>query len=318
MKIALLYAESRYTPWKENVDTTTVVSLFKALPKNVAGTIIHMTEPNDDLANLLSKFDFVINICYGFKGRSQADIAEWLDSQGIKHLSSGGPEQQMAQDKLYVENALIRHGISVPQSIQSPKEITPGLYITKPRKGGCHRGIEITDATAAFEKFDLNCSEDKLIQPYLIGREFSVAIIPNETGTGFETLPPLEVIPYPKRAIYMAGQSHGKTRKSYHPKLTEAEKQTIETTCLESHKALGLKFFSRVDIRLVNGVPFVLDVNTMPNMHPTKSMLPGLLKTHKLGLREFIRRLILSGEHQYNVEPRFEGTSMLTHEITYP
>ena len=191
MKIAILYAESRFTPWRENIDTKTVIHLYKSLPKSAEGTIIHMTKPNEELGKLLSKFDFVINLCYGYSHLSQADVAEWLDQNNIKHLSSGGIQQQMAQDKLFVENALIDHEVAVPKSIQQLSEISQGLYISKPRKGGCHRGIEITDAQTAFEKFESNCSEGKLTQPYLIGREFSVAIIPNETGTGFETLPPV-------------------------------------------------------------------------------------------------------------------------------
>ncbi len=302
MKIAILYAESRFTPWRENIDTKTVIHLYKSLPKSAEGTIIHMTKPNEELGKLLSKFDFVINLCYGYSHLSQADVAEWLDQNNIKHLSSGGIQQQMAQDKLFVENVLIDHEVAVPKSIQQLSEISQGLYISKPRKGGCHRGIEITDAQTAFEKFESNCSEGKLTQPYLIGREFSVAIIPNETGTGFETLPPLEVIPYPKRTIYLAGQSHGKTRKNYHPILTTIEKNNIIDGCLTAHRALGLTFFSRIDVRLVGDTAFILDVNTMPNMHPTKSMLPGLLKTHKIGMREFMRRLISMGQRIYSTD----------------
>jgi D-alanine-D-alanine ligase-like ATP-grasp enzyme len=311
MKIAVLYAESRFTPWKENVDITTVINLIKALPKHAQGSIVHMTEPNHALANLLRTYDFVINVCYGFHELSQADIAEWLDANKIKHLSSGGIQQQMAQDKLYVEQVLTDHNISVPKSIQNCAEITPGLYICKPRKGGCHRGIEITDAQTAFEHFEANSAEDKLTQPYLVGREFSVAIIPNENGNGFETLPPLEVIPYPKRTIYLAGQSHGKTRRSYHPTLTDKQKHNIINACLSAHKSLGLTFFSRVDVRLLGETAYVLDVNTMPNLHPTKSMLPGLLKTHKVSMREFLCRVVRMGEQIYksehltNKEPNF-------------
>ena len=49
---------------------------------------------------------------------------------------------------------------------------------------------------------------------------------------------------------------------------------------------------SRVDIRMINEIPYVLDVNTMPNLHPTQSMFPALLKNHKIGMQIFIERLI--------------------------
>ena len=318
MKIAILYAESRFTPWRENIDTLTAISLFRAFPKNAQGTLVHMTQPNIELAQLLSKFDLVLNLCYGFHNLSQADVACWLDDHQIKHLSSAGEQQQKAQDKFYVENVLTKNNITAPQSIQQLADINQGLYITKPRKGGCHRGIEITDAKTAFERFEINMADDKLTQPYLIGREFSVAIIPNKTSEGFEILPPLEVIPYPKRTIYLAGQSHGKTRRSYHPTLSNEERFRLEQACIGAHNALGLSFFSRVDIRMVDDIPFVLDVNTMPNMHPTKSMLPGLLKTHKIGLPEFVRRLIGMGELKYNLKGLGASSPSGVHEITYP
>lgn len=316
MKVAVLYAESRYTPWRENVDTPTAISLFKAIPTTAQGSIVHMTEPSKALANLLLKFDFVINLCYGFNSHSQADIAEWLDNHQIRHLSSSGKQQQLAQDKLYVETALIQSNISAPKSIQLRSEINHGLYISKPRKGGCHRGIEIIDAQTAFEKFEKYCAEAKLTQPYLMGREFSVAIIPNATGDDFQILPPLEVIPCPKRIVYLAGQSYGKTRRSYHPALTATHRESIEQACIGAHRALNLNFFSRVDIRLVGDTPFVLDVNTMPNLHPTKSMLPGLLKTHKVTLKELVRRLISMGQLHYVKHDTQLTNSRNNHYIT--
>jgi D-alanine-D-alanine ligase len=317
MKIAILYAESRYTPWKENIDTLTALSIFYALPQSSQGSIIHMTEPNDSLAKLLSQFDYVINLCYGFNALSQADIADWLDKHQIKHLSSSGRQQQLAQDKWHVENALLQKNINAPKSVLQHSDISQGLYIVKPRKGGCHRGIEIMDAQMAFEKFETHCTEDKLTQPYLIGREFSVAIIPNEKGDSFEILPPLEVIPYPRRIVYLAGQSHGKTRRSYHPVLSKIQRERIEQACIDAHTALELSFFSRVDIRMIGDTPFILDINTMPNLHPTKSMLPGLLKTHKIGMREFIRRLIAMGQQRYDKNGAASSNSNIEHEITF-
>lgn len=310
LKIGILYAESRFTPWKENIDTQTVVSLYRALPKDSLGTIIHMVEPCQELAQLLRRFDYVINACYGFKKHSQADIACWLDAEKVRHLSSGGMQQQMAQDKLEVENILLANGLDVPISIQSVSDLEGDLFIAKPRFGGCHRGIEVLDYNGAHDNFSQWQSQNKLVQPYLLGREFSIAVIPTETGDAFTTLPPLEVIPFPKRAIYLAGQSHGTTRRSYFPNITPVEFESLQHTAIAAHKALGLTFMSRVDIRYKNGIAYILDVNTMPNLHPTKSMLPGLLKVHKIGKKAFIGRLILMGDRIYTkpLKPQLSDT----------
>lgn len=292
LKIGILYSESKFTPWKENIDTETLISLYRALPKNAIGTIIHMTEPNKDMADLLKRYDLIINVCYGFDSYNQADIAAWLDANNIAHMSSGGAQQQKAQDKLWVEKILLQNGLFVPVSIENASNLHHQLYISKPRFGGCHRGIEIFNAEEVPDHFQ-NCSaENKLIQPYLIGREFSIAIIPNENGTQYEALPPLEVIPFPKRDIYLAGQSHGKTRRSYFPNIHSEMSNSLCDAAVSAHNALDLKFMSRVDVRWVDNTPYILDVNTMPNLHPRKSMLPGLLKVHKIGLATLLKRSI--------------------------
>jgi D-alanine-D-alanine ligase len=293
LKIGILYSESKFTPWRENIDTETLISLYRALPKNAVGTIIHMTEPNKDMADLLKRYNLIINVCYGFDSYNQADIATWLDENNITHLSSGGAQQQKAQDKLWVEQLLLESGLFVPVSLQNTNNLHHNLYISKPRFGGCHRGIEIFTAEEVQVHFQKCSAENKLIQPYLIGREFSIAIIPNENGTQYEALPPLEVIPFPKRDIYLAGQSHGKTRKSYFPNIDSEMLNSLCDAAVSAHNALDLKFMSRVDVRWVNNTPYILDVNTMPNLHPRKSMLPGLLKVHKIGLATLLKRSIV-------------------------
>ncbi|NBU48470.1 MAG: hypothetical protein EBS34_13730, partial [Flavobacteriales bacterium] len=64
------------------------------------------------------------------------------------------------------------------------------------------------------------------------------------------------------------------------------------SAAIKSHKTLNLEYMSRVDFRMINETPYVLDVNTMPNLHPTQSMFPALLKIHKIGISSFIQRLI--------------------------
>ncbi len=292
LKIGILYSESKFTPWRENIDTETLISLYRALPKNATGAIIHMTNPNKDMADLLKRYNLIINVCYGFDNYNQADIATWLDENNITHLSSGGAQQQKAQDKLWVEQLLLESGLFVPVSLQNTNNLHHNLYISKPRFGGCHRGIEIFTAEEVPVHFQKCSAENKLIQPYLIGREFSIAIIPNEDGTQYEALPPLEVIPFPKRDIYLAGHSHGKTRKNFFPNIDSVMLNSLCDAAVSAHNALDLKFLSRVDIRWVDNTPYILDVNTMPNLHPRKSMLPGLLKVHKIGLTTLLKRSI--------------------------
>ena len=290
--VAILYAESQFTPWQENINLNTVLNVNKSIPQEFNTSIIHMTEPNASLASLLKQFHWVFNMCYGFGRHSQADIAMWLDKNNITHLSSNGIAQYIAQDKVTVEKRLIEVGIDVPQSLESPLNLTHDFYISKPRLGGCHRDIEIVHQSEVTKNWQRWKLEGKIIQPYLLGREFSVAILPTEDGNEMTSLPPLEIIPTPARTVFIAGSSMGKTKRDFFPLLNDIELDNINNAAIKAHKTLNLQYMSRVDIRMIGNIPYVLDVNTMPNLHPTQSMFPALLRMHKIGMTNFIARLI--------------------------
>ena len=255
--VAILYAESQFTPWQENINLNTVLNVNKSIPQEFNTSIIHMTEPNASLASLLKQFHWVFNMCYGFGRHSQADIAMWLDKNNITHLSSNGIAQYIAQDKVTVEKRLIEVGIDVPQSLESPLNLTHDFYISKPRLGGCHRDIEIVHQSEVTKNWQR-----------------------------------LEIIPTPARTVFIAGSSMGKTKRDFFPLLNDIELDNINNAAIKAHKTLNLQYMSRVDIRMIGNIPYVLDVNTMPNLHPTQSMFPALLRMHKIGMTNFIARLI--------------------------
>ena len=311
--VAILYAESQFTPWQENINLNTVLNVNKSIPQEFNTSIIHMTEPNAALASLLKQFNWVFNMCYGFGRHSQADIAMWLDKNNITHLSSNGIAQYIAQDKLTAEKRLLEAGIDVPQSLESPLHLTHENYISKPRLGGCHRDIEIVpkqDVAMNWQRWKM---EGKIVQPYLLGREFSVAILPTEDGNQMTSLPPLEVIPTPARTVFIAGSSMGKTKRDFFPFLNDVELDNINKTAIKAHETLNLQYMSRVDIRMIDNIPYVLDVNTMPNLHPTQSMFPALLRMHKIGMPNFVQRLIKYHERNSN----FESSNNQLHSDTF-
>ena len=301
MNIAILYSDSQFTPWKENIDATTVKNILENIPSSYKTTIIHMTEPSNALANLLNNFQFVINVCYGYLDYSQSDIANWLDQHNIPHLSSSGKIQSVVQDKELTESVLINEGLPTAKSIKSPQEILESnfdYFIVKPVKGGCHRGISTYTKTQLLEDFNSIDLTNNLIQPYLTGREFSVAIIPNENGSDYQALHPVEVIPFPKRTIYIAGQQYGYTKKEFFPDLSSQKLQDLQKIAIDTHKKLQLKYYSRIDFRLHNDEFLILDVNAMPNLHPNLSVLPAILNSMNMPFKSFVERLIKCHEFE--------------------
>ena len=66
----------------------------------------------------------------------------------------------------------------------------------------------------------------------------------------------------------------------------------MQDTALAAHRALDLEIYSRVDILLTDaGLPFVLEVNTIPGMTPA-SLLPEAAAAVGISYAELCRRII--------------------------
>ncbi len=295
LNIAVVWVESENTPWKEAIDEITVNGIVNCLSElDCMVDVIELSDiPTDDFAEQLKIYDCILNLSYGVKNWTQADLAFWFDLKKIPQIASSGLAQRIAQDKLSVEYRCLDKGIQVPISLISKDEIEDNLlYISKPRFGGCHRGISIREGFEIKKNWLEFSGKDMLIQPYYIGREFSIALIPNLHADGFEALPPLEIVPFPERDIFIAGSSFGETRRNFQPVLAKSIIEKMQAIALASHQLIGLDYYSRCDFRLIGDEIYLLDVNAMPNLHHKFSMLPALLVEHNVGMKEFLRRLL--------------------------
>ncbi|RDB07778.1 ATP-grasp domain-containing protein [Runella aurantiaca] len=296
MKLLYLYSDSDFTPWRENINAATIASLIQATPENVQTFVTHFVGFTAEFADFLRQFDLVFNVCYGYGVADQVEVVRWLDWHGIKHTASSYSTQLLAMDKALLPDMCVQVGLNTPR-ILLPNELLDfsptTTFIAKHRYGSLHRNM-------LFFKKDnipsqqLNSLESYIIQPYIEGREFTVAVIPNKNGLNPQCLPPLEIIPNDGRAIYVAGQNYGPTYKDFEPQLDEHLYDMMTEGVLELHKLLEIKGMSRTDVRVANDEVYILDINTMPNLDPQRSYLPALANHHGIQLKELIERTIKS------------------------
>jgi D-alanine-D-alanine ligase len=292
-KLIFLYSDSTFTPWKENIFGTTVANFLKSTPENYYPYITHFVGFTNEFAGFLKQFDVVFNVCYGFGEAGQADIARWLDSHEINHTASQYHVQILAKDKLNLPEICKEIDFKTPPII-SLGDISRhhfDKYIVKPRMGSLHLNMMVF-ANDNIPYKELLEREDYIIQPYLTGREFTIAIIPNEEGSDYEALPPLEIRPDDNREVYIAGQSYGITEKIVNPDLEENLRQEIMTKVLNLHKSMKIRGMSRTDVRLHDGEIYILDINTMPNLD-VKSFLPSIAQNQGIDMKELFRRILI-------------------------
>ena len=84
-------------------------------------------------------------------------------------------------------------------------------------------------------------------------------------------------------------------------------RRELQAAAVVSHNTFGLSYMSRVDIREYQGYMYILDINTMPNMHPRKSLIPAILQENKIELTELLRRFIAINNQMRFANNKVEG-----------
>lgn len=293
MRIAYLYTPSELTPWKENVNKETLQHLQDKTPEKYETEIVCFTGFNEEMKSKLFTFDIVFNLCYGYHNSGQVEVAQWLENLGILHTASSFESMLLAQDKAILPRICSQLKLYTPEIFYECHLLdNERFYIAKPRKGSCHRDITIADG-AWMKKFLDTEDKDLIIQPYMIGREFSVAVIPSQRGNYHYALPPIEIIPEEDTDIFIAGQSYGKTKRILNPLLFQNKIEELMLIAEKLHDFMGLKGMSRTDFRMTSDDKiYVLDVNAMPNLDPVKSLMPALCIHHGIDMENLISRIL--------------------------
>lgn len=314
MKIAIYYTSAELTPWKENVNRETLHFVLAHMPTEWNGQIVECLGCDDLLLTKLKEFDVLFNLSYGYDQMSQVDMARWLEGNGLVHTASSANAMELAQDKALLPDLCRILGYSTPKILNNLEELEPEtFYLSKPRFGSCHRQIQIFKGRE-IDLFSQVCSSDFILQPYVFGREFSVAVIPDLNDHGLKALPAVEIVPSNAQNLYIAGQEYGPTRRVFDPLLLPETYNQLQEQALNLHIALGLRGMSRTDFRVDHmGRLFVLDINAMPNFDPNRSLLPALCSQYSVDFTLLIRLLVersiqaSSNQSEEEREGRFEA-----------
>jgi D-alanine-D-alanine ligase len=74
-------------------------------------------------------------------------------------------------------------------------------------------------------------------------------------------------------AKFNSGSSHYENIRTILPcSLTDAELADLERVCMAAYKAIGCRDYGRIDLRLRDGVFYVLDINPNPDISEDASM----------------------------------------------
>ena len=75
--------------------------------------------------------------------------------------------------------------------------------------------------------------------------------------------------------------------------------EEIRATAEAAFKALGLRDYARIDMRVMGGKPYVIEVNSLPGLHREISDLVKMAKVIGIGYEDLILHIVDSAKRRY-------------------
>jgi D-alanine-D-alanine ligase len=265
----------------------TILSVLRKHYTRVSITIV------DDMADLemlvAKKPDLVIlgmklillNPTLGYEDSPKVWLSAYLDEHGIAFTGSDADAMALQLDKHVAKQKVLDAGLQSSayfiSSIDKPSflhELTFPLFVKPANRGGSsgidEQSVVYTDTELQAKIISLHdkYSSDVLIEEYLVGREFSVAVI-KQQDSGELIAMPIE--------ITAPADTQGNMFLSAAVKEADLEKVivlddpllkgTVGAFAIDAFEALSSRDFGRIDMRLdANGVPSFIEANLMPGL----------------------------------------------------
>ena len=248
------------------------------------------------LKNINPNKYLVLNWCEDIPGilRGEYRAAQSLERLGFTFTGSSSRTLALGQNKHKVKSLLQRKQIQTPigHICISPRKFQWSHFpaIVKPAFEHCSYGItreSVVQSTIELEQriqYVLDeLHEPALVEEFIDGREFHVGVIGNGK---LRVLPPGEIdySPFPdihdRLCTYESNVD--KTSRAYQltaPKLpavlTNQELARLDELVIAAYRAIGCRDYARMDVRLRDGVFYLLDVNPNPDISPDTSLSLG-------------------------------------------
>jgi D-alanine-D-alanine ligase len=232
-----------------------------------------------NVLNLCELADIVFLGLHGANGED-GKVQATFDLMGIKYTGTGYLSSALAMDKGITKQMFRMNHVPTPSGTTMKKkdcvtDITKlGMefpVVVKTCCGGSSVGVYMVNNQEEYEealKSAYEYEDEVVVEEYIKGREFSVAVVDGKA------YPIIEIAPiqgfYDYKNKYQAGSTIETCPAAISAELTEEMQHYAEAGA----KALGLEAYCRLDFLMKeNGDMYCLEANTLPGMTPT-SLIP--------------------------------------------
>lgn len=175
------------------------------------------------------------------------------------------------------------------------KEISFPCFV-KPNNGGSSVGAGIANHLTELKQrlqTVFNLEEKAFVQNLLKGMEVSCGVIEFKSKAGFQarSLYPTQILPKSEFFDFEAKYKKGGSEEITPAPISEELTNQVRNMSLLAHNVLGCKAYSRTDFIIQDGVPFILETNTLPGMTET-SLIPQQVRYEKMDMKDILDLLI--------------------------
>ena len=255
---------------------------FEAL-KRLGYSNAELVVVDENIAEVLKqgKFEYAYNALHGKYGEDGC-VQGILEILQIPYSGCGVMASSVCMNKEYtkrilstcediplIKSVFVRKGDDV---IEKTKNLKYPL-ITKPVCEGSSFGMTKVNTPNELEKAYIEAvkyNDDVLIEEYLVGVCATVGVLEND-GKPFAT-EILELRPKNEWYDYEAKYTKGMTEFILPAELSAGMTKRVKDIAIKAYEIAGCSGVSRVDFLIVDGIPYVLEINTSPGMTETSDL----------------------------------------------
>ncbi len=289
-----------------------------------------MVEANNDSFLKLKELkpDIVFNFAEGLSGfNRESQIPALLEMLQLPYSGSDALTLGICLDKSRAKEILTYHKISNAKFLVANRmeDIKNSSFdfplIVKPISEGSSKGIfsssfvknkkELEDEV---QRILSSYNQPALIEEFLPGREFTVAIIGNDDDAN--VLPIIEILyeDFPEDVVplysYEAKWILDTKENSFDvfecpAKINSKLEAEIKETVLRTYNVLRCKDWSRIDVRLdKKGIPNIIEINPLPGIMPDpneNSSFPKAARVAGMTYNQMIQNVLYSAAKRYDL-----------------
>ncbi len=248
------------------------------------------------------KPDVVFIALHGLGGED-GSIQGWLELVRIPYTGSGVLASALAMDKVSSKKIFSSENLCLPRFQGVTRNGKTPLHcrisfplVVKPTRAGSTLGVSLVrgrnglELKKALERAFQYDGLSALLEEYVEGREVTVGIVDDPRP---RALPIIQIILKKELFDYQAKYTEGFCEHVVPAPIGHQESVRINEAALRAYESLGCRDFARVDMIVKEGVPHILEVNTIPGM-TEKSLLPMAAKAAGLSFAELVDNIVKS------------------------